>query len=129
MNMILTLILILSIAPTTTTYAQAILLPDIGDPSSVYFAADEERKLGLEIMRRLRERGAVVEDVQMVGLGIRGIGTLYYLSYALNQGFFDEVDAVKLWIVCSIVILASIFIHGLISPRLLKLTPNKPRHG
>ena len=69
------------------------------------------------------------EKYAISALGIRGIGTLYYLSYALNQGFFDEVDAVKLWIVCSIVILASIFIHGLISPRLLKLTPNKPRHG
>ena len=65
MNIILTLILILSIAPTSTADAQAILLPDIGDPSSVYFAADEERKLGLEIMRRLRERGAIVEDVQL----------------------------------------------------------------
>lgn len=59
-------------------------------------------------------------------LGIRGIGTLYYLSYALNQNFFAQSDAVKLWIVCSIVILISIFIHGLTAQKLLQLTPNRP---
>jgi NhaP-type Na+/H+ or K+/H+ antiporter len=66
------------------------------------------------------------EKYAISALGIRGIGTLYYLSYALNQGFFAEDDALKLWIVCSIVILTSIFIHGLSATRLLKMTPNKP---
>jgi NhaP-type Na+/H+ or K+/H+ antiporter len=65
------------------------------------------------------------EKYAISALGIRGIGTLYYLSYALNQGFFGEEDALKLWVVCSIVILASIFIHGLSAPKLLKMTPNK----
>lgn len=65
------------------------------------------------------------EKYAISALGIRGIGTLYYLSYALNQGFFAEDDALKLWIVCSIVILASIFIHGLSATRLLKMTPKK----
>ncbi len=66
------------------------------------------------------------EKYAISALGIRGIGTLYYLSYAINQGFFNDEDALKLWIVCSIVILASIFIHGLSAPWLLKMTPNKP---
>ena len=61
-------------------------------------------------------------------LGIRGIGTLYYLSYALNQGYFADDDALKLWIVCSIVILASIFVHGLSAQRLLKMTPKTPHN-
>ena len=65
------------------------------------------------------------EKYAISALGIRGIGTLYYLSYALNQGFFAEDDTLKLWIVCSIVILASIFIHGLSATRLLKMTPKK----
>ena len=65
------------------------------------------------------------EKYAISALGIRGIGTLYYLSYALNQGFFNDEDALKLWIVCSIVILASIFIHGLTAKQLLKMTPNK----
>ncbi|MGE6408061.1 MULTISPECIES: cation:proton antiporter [unclassified Psychrobacter] len=65
------------------------------------------------------------EKYAISALGIRGIGTLYYLSYALNQGFFADEDALKLWIVCSIVILTSIFIHGLSASRLLKMKPNK----
>lgn len=64
------------------------------------------------------------EKYAISALGIRGIGTLYYLSYALNQGFFADEDAIKLWVVCSIVILTSIFIHGLSAPSLLKMTPN-----
>ncbi|MDO5769687.1 MAG: cation:proton antiporter [Psychrobacter sp.] len=66
------------------------------------------------------------EKYAISALGIRGLGTLYYLSYALNQGFFDKSDALKLWIVCIIVILISIFIHGVSAPKLLKLTP-KPK--
>ena len=61
----LTLSLILGLTPVVPSQAQSILLPDIGDPSSVYFGADDERKLGLDIMRKLREHGAVVEDVQL----------------------------------------------------------------
>lgn len=65
------------------------------------------------------------EKYAISSLGIRGIGTLYYLSYALNQGYFADDDAIKLWVVCSIVILISIFIHGLSAPKLLQMTPNK----
>ncbi|MDE0844480.1 MAG: cation:proton antiporter [Psychrobacter pacificensis] len=65
------------------------------------------------------------EKYAISALGIRGIGTLYYLSYALNTDFFAEDDALKLWIVCSIVILTSIFIHGLSATRLLKMTPKE----
>ncbi len=68
------------------------------------------------------------EKYAISALGIRGIGTLYYLSYALNQGYFADDDALKLWIVCSIVILASIFVHGLSAQRLLKMTPKTPHN-
>lgn len=67
------------------------------------------------------------EKYAISALGIRGIGTLYYLSYALNQGFFGEDDAIKLWVVCTIVILTSIFMHGISAPKLLQMMPNKPR--
>lgn len=68
------------------------------------------------------------EKYAISALGIRGIGTLYYLSYALNQGFFNDEDAIKLWVVCSIVILVSIFVHGLSAPWLLRTTSNKSHH-
>lgn len=61
----LILSLTLCLTPITPLTAQSILLPDIGDPSSVYFGADDEQKLGLEIMRKLRDRGAVLDDVQL----------------------------------------------------------------
>lgn len=61
------------------------------------------------------------EKYVISALGIRGIGTFYYLSYALNQGYFNDEDAIKLWVVCSIVILISIFLHGLSAPRLLRV--------
>lgn len=67
------------------------------------------------------------EKYAISALGIRGIGTLYYLSYALNKDLFSEADATKLWIVCIMVILISIFIHGLSAPSLLNMTPDKPR--
>ena len=67
------------------------------------------------------------EKYAISALGIRGIGTLYYLSYALNKDLFSEADATKLWIVCIIVILISIFIHGLSAPSLLNMTPDKSR--
>ncbi|HRX71666.1 MAG TPA: M48 family metalloprotease, partial [Candidatus Competibacteraceae bacterium] len=61
----LMLSLILSLTPSAPATAQSILLPDIGDPSSVYFGANDEQKLGLEIMRKLRDRGAVLDDAQL----------------------------------------------------------------
>ncbi|WP_201584933.1 cation:proton antiporter [Psychrobacter jeotgali] len=65
------------------------------------------------------------EKYAIAALGIRGIGTLYYLSYALNQGYFNDDDATKLWIVASIIIFVSIFFHGISAPWLLNMTPDK----
>ncbi len=42
--------------------------------------------------------------------GIRGVGSLYYLAYALNQEDFGVGNT--LWSVVSFVILVSIFVHG-----------------
>lgn len=61
----LSLSLIIGMAPVFQPAAQSIRLPDIGDPSQVYFGPDDEQRLGLDIMRRLRERGAVMDDVPL----------------------------------------------------------------
>jgi sodium/hydrogen antiporter len=42
--------------------------------------------------------------------GIRGLGSAYYLAYALNHGKFDRPDL--LWSVVGLIILVSILIHG-----------------
>jgi NhaP-type Na+/H+ or K+/H+ antiporter len=43
--------------------------------------------------------------------GIRGVGTIYYLAYALNRGNFGNED--RLWAITGVVILLSILLHGL----------------
>jgi NhaP-type Na+/H+ or K+/H+ antiporter len=42
--------------------------------------------------------------------GIRGIGSFYYLAYALNEAEFAEADL--LWALTGFVVLVSIFVHG-----------------
>ncbi|MEX0966060.1 MAG: cation:proton antiporter [Bacteroidia bacterium] len=44
-------------------------------------------------------------------LGIRGIGSLYYLAYALNQQ--DFAGSETLWALVALVIVISIFVHGI----------------
>jgi NhaP-type Na+/H+ or K+/H+ antiporter len=43
--------------------------------------------------------------------GIRGIGSLYYLAYALNQRRFSNPE--ELWAVVALIVIISIFIHGI----------------
>lgn len=42
--------------------------------------------------------------------GIRGVGSLYYLAYALERGAFAGADT--LWAVTGFVVLASVILHG-----------------
>jgi sodium/hydrogen antiporter len=42
--------------------------------------------------------------------GIRGLGSFYYLAYALNQGEFS--DAEHLWAISGFVVLVSVMLHG-----------------
>lgn len=77
----LTLSLMSSLMPVAPSTAQSLLLPEIGDPASVDFGANDEQKLGLSIMRRLRERGVVMDDVQLSE----------YL-YSIGQGIANYAD-------------------------------------
>jgi NhaP-type Na+/H+ or K+/H+ antiporter len=43
--------------------------------------------------------------------GVRGIGSLYYLSYGLNHAEFEGAD--RLWAVTGLVVLLSVVIHGM----------------
>ena len=47
--------------------------------------------------------------------GIRGIGSFFYLSFALNQGGFS--DKRELWAIVSFIVMLSILIHGLTATR------------
>lgn len=45
--------------------------------------------------------------------GVRGIGTFYYLSFALNEAAFPAPDAI--WALAGLVVLVSIVVHGVTS--------------
>ena len=52
-----------------------------------------------------------VEKLAISYFGIRGVGSLYYLSYAHNSDYFQEIDTV--WSIVNFTMLFSIFVHGL----------------
>lgn len=51
-------------------------------------------------------------------LGIRGVGTVYYLAYAQNHAEFGDLAGV--WAVASFVILLSVVAHGVVARPLLR---------
>ena len=71
-------------------------------------------------------------DLPLVGkfavafLGVRGMGTIYYLAYGQNQAEFEQLDV--LWATASFVILASIVIHGIVAAPLIRHVENKRAH-
>ncbi|MBK1662960.1 cation transporter [Rhodospirillum rubrum] len=54
--------------------------------------------------------GSLAERAIISLYGIRGIGSIYYLSYALGRGSFDGEDL--LWSTLAFTILVSILLHG-----------------
>jgi NhaP-type Na+/H+ or K+/H+ antiporter len=42
--------------------------------------------------------------------GIRGIGSLYYLAFAVEKEIFSEVDT--LWAIAGFTVLCSVVMHG-----------------
>lgn len=51
------------------------------------------------------------EKMTLAFFGIRGVGSIYYVAYALNHASFPEAE--RLWAIVGLVILLSILIHGL----------------
>ncbi|WP_245515451.1 cation:proton antiporter [Rhizobium deserti] len=56
-------------------------------------------------------RATLWEKLTIAFFGIRGVGSFYYLAYGLNHGNFQ--DGERLWVILSLVVFASIFMHGL----------------
>lgn len=72
--------------------------------------------------RSLRERAL------LAFLGIRGLGTVYYVAYGIDHGQFGASE--RLWAIVGLVIVASIVLHGLTaSPLLLRLTRRQRKAG
>jgi len=45
--------------------------------------------------------------------GVRGVGSLFYLAYALQEGEFAGAD--RLWAVVALVVIGSVLLHGIVS--------------
>jgi NhaP-type Na+/H+ or K+/H+ antiporter len=57
------------------------------------------------------------ERLLLAFLGIRGVGSVYYLAYGINHGDFG--DSERLWAVVGFIILLSIVVHGVTATPLL----------
>jgi NhaP-type Na+/H+ or K+/H+ antiporter len=74
------------------------------------------------------------EKLTLAFFGIRGVGSFYYLAYALNHAAFPHPD--RLWAIVGLVALMSILLHGLtVTPimrgldRLQGRDPDQPEQG
>lgn len=53
-------------------------------------------------------------------LGIRGVGSIYYMAYGLGHAPFSVEIGHRLWAVMTLVILVSMVFHGFAAPHLMK---------
>ncbi len=60
----------------------------------------------------------------IASFGIRGIGSFFYLSFALNESSFQEfellVAAERLWALLGFIVLTSIILHGVTASRVME---------
>lgn len=59
--------------------------------------------------------------------GIRGIGSIYYLAYALQKESFDRIDVV--WSAAALIILLSIVLHGVTVTPVMRLIDQRKWSG
>lgn len=67
------------------------------------------------------------ERLLLAFLGIRGVGSVYYVAYAINHGDFG--DSERLWAVVGFIILVSILVHGVTAAPLLERLARRRRDG
>lgn len=78
---------------------------------------------GVMGLARLRE--AQSEKLTLAFFGIRGVGSFYYLAYALNQ--MPLAEGARLWAIVGLVVLLSVLLHGLTVTPAMRLLDR--RHG
>jgi NhaP-type Na+/H+ or K+/H+ antiporter len=63
--------------------------------------------------------GRTAEHWVIAAFGIRGIGSFYYLSYAMSHAEFEGADL--LWATVGFVVLVSVVIHGVAVTPVMRL--------
>jgi len=64
-------------------------------------------------------KAATSEKLTLAFFGIRGVGSFYYLAYALNHATFDEAE--RLWGIVGLIVFMSILLHGLTVTPVMRL--------
>lgn len=63
------------------------------------------------------------ERLALSFFGIRGVGSFYYLAYAVNQAAFPGAET--LWADVGFVVLLSVFVHGVTAPKAIERLDEK----
>lgn len=63
------------------------------------------------------------ERLALAFFGIRGVGSFYYLAYAVNQADFPGAET--LWSDVGFVVLLSVFVHGVTAPKVIERLDEK----
>jgi len=59
------------------------------------------------------------DKIMLAYLGIRGLGSVYYLAYALSHGDFGNSE--RIWAITGFIVLVSIVVHGVTATPLMML--------
>jgi NhaP-type Na+/H+ or K+/H+ antiporter len=68
-----------------------------------------------------------IERATISFFGIRGVGTMYYLAYALQRAAFD--GAATMWSAAGLIVVASILLHGCSVTPVMGLIDRRRRRG
>ena len=75
----------------------------------------------------IKERLPLKEKLAISFFGIRGIGSFYYIAFALTQIRFNQPR--RLWAVVSLIVLMSILFHGLTASRVIRKIEKEKEGG
>lgn len=102
----LAVLLLLLGASFAVQFAQFVTWPIIAAALLILFVV---RPLS-GLISLLGERDSLADRVAVAFFGIRGMGSFYYLAYALTAATFEEAGVV--WTTVMLVVVLSIFVHG-----------------
>ncbi|MEO9624338.1 MAG: cation:proton antiporter [Qipengyuania citrea] len=68
----------------------------------------------------------IIGKLAVAFLGVRGMGSIYYLAYGQNNADFAQIDL--LWATVSFAILVSIIVHGVVSGPLIRHVEDRRAH-
>jgi NhaP-type Na+/H+ or K+/H+ antiporter len=68
-----------------------------------------------------------IERATISFFGIRGVGTMYYLAYALQRATFD--GAAVMWSIAGLIVVASIMLHGVSVTPVMRLIDRRRQRG